>query len=81
SQCADATVAAEGINRNGVHYKMYIEKELVYKRGCPMAVSGIKKFVEVNSGKEILIDYGSGTCDAMITITVDGSIHNVRASR
>lgn len=81
SQCADADEAAEGINRNGVHYRMFIEEELVYKRGCPMAVSGVKKFVEVNTGKEIIIDYGSGTCDAVITMTVNGNIHNVRARR
>lgn len=81
SQCTDAAQAAEGINRNGVHYRMFIEEELVYKRGCPMAVSGVKKFVEVNTGKEIIIDYGSGTCDATIAITVDGNIHNVRGRR
>ncbi len=79
SQCANAAEAAEGINRNGVHYRMFIEEELVYKRSCPMAVSGVKKFVEVNTGKEIVIDYGSGNCDAVITITVNGNIHNVRA--
>lgn len=70
--------AAQGINRAGVSYQMLIEQELVYKRGCPMAVSGIKRFVEVNSGKEIIIDYGSGTCDAVFTITVNGNIRNVR---
>lgn len=81
SQCADVDVAAEGINRKGVHYKVFIDKPLVYKRGCPMAVSGTKTFVEVNTGKEIIIDYGSGTCDAEITLTVNGSIHNVRSRR
>jgi hypothetical protein len=81
SQCSGATVAAEGINRNGIHYKVFIEEELVYKRGCPMAVSGIKKFIEVNSGKEILIDYGNGTCDRNITITVNGNIRNIRSRR
>lgn len=81
SQCADANVAAEGINRNGVQYKVIIEQELVYKRGCPMAVSGIKKFIEVKSGKEILIDYGSGDCDRNITITVNGNIHTLRSRK
>lgn len=80
-QCADSDEAAEGTNRNGVHYKMFIKNELVYKRGCPMAISGVKEFVEVNSGKEIIIDYGSGTCDAVITMTVNGNIHNLRARR
>jgi hypothetical protein len=81
SQCADANVAAEGINRNGVQYKVIIEEELVYKRGCPLAVSGIKKFIEVKSGKEILIDYGSGDCDRNITITVNGNIHTLRSRK
>ncbi len=81
SQCANATVAAEGTNRKGVQYKVFIEEELVYKRGCPMAVSGIKKFVEVNSGKEILINYGSGTCDRNITITVNGNIHQIHSKK
>jgi hypothetical protein len=81
SQCADAAVAAEGINRNGIQYKVIIEEELVYKRGCPMAVSGIKKFVEAESGKEILIDYGSGNCDRNITITVNGNIHTMRSKK
>lgn len=76
--CSSSAEAAEGVNRSGVAYKMWIEKELVYKRGCPMAISGIKQFVEADSGKEIIIDYGSGTCDAVFTITVNGNIRNIR---
>lgn len=81
SQCPDADEAATGINRSGVYYRMFIEEELVYKRGCPIAVSGVKRFIEVNTGKEIIIDYGSGTCDVLITLTVNGNIHNVRTRR
>lgn len=77
SQCADADEAAIGVNRSGVYYRMFIEEELVYNRGCSMAVSGIKTWVEVSTGKEIIIDYGSGTCDSDIAITVDGNIHTV----
>lgn len=80
-QCADANEAAEGINRNGVHYRMFIEEELVYRRGCPMAVAGVKKFIEIDTGKEIIIDYGSGTCDRLIAITVNGNIHTVNSRR
>lgn len=79
TQCPDASVAAEGVNRNGIHYRVYITKSLQYKRGCPIAVSGTKKFVEVDTGKEIIIDYGSGTCDASITLTVNGNIRNLRS--
>lgn len=81
AQCPDADQAAEGINRHGIHYRVYITKPLVYKRGCPMAVSGTKKFDEVDSGKEIIIDYGTGDCDASITLTVNGNIRNVRSRR
>lgn len=81
SQCTNADEAAEGVNRNGVRYRMFIEEELVYKRGCPMAVSGVKKFVETDTGKTIIIDYGNGTCDALITITVNGNIHTVSGRR
>lgn len=81
TQCPDADQAAEGVNRNGVHYRVFITKPLVYKRGCPMAISGTKKFVEVDSGKEIIIDYGSGDCDASITLTVNGNIRNVGSRR
>lgn len=81
TQCPDADQAAEGVNRNGVHYRVYITKPLVYKRGCPMAVSGTKKFDDVDSGKEIIIDYGTGDCDASITLTVNGNIRNVRSRR
>ncbi len=81
AQCAAADAAAEGINLDGVHYKVFIEEALVYKRGCPMAISGVKRFVEANTGKEIIIDYGSGTCDTNIAITVNGNIHNIRSRR
>lgn len=81
TQCQGAGQAAEGTNRNGVHYRVFIEEELIYRRGCPMAVSGVKKFVEVDTGKEIVIDYGRGTCDPLITIIVNGNIRNVHTRR
>jgi hypothetical protein len=79
-QC-DQEFAAEGINRKGVEYKMIIMQELVYRRGCPIAVSGKKKFINVETGKEIIIDYGSGECDRAITITVEGNIRTVRTGK
>lgn len=81
SQCADVEFAATGTNRRGVEYRMIIVEELVYKRGCPIAVSGVKTFVEVSTGKEITIDYGDGTCDSVITITVEGSSRSVNVRR
>jgi hypothetical protein len=53
-------------------------EELVYRRGCPIAVSGKKKFINVATGKEIIIDYGTGECDRSITITIEGDVRTIR---
>lgn len=79
TQCGNVDFAATGINRRGIEYRVIILVELVYKRGCPIAVSGKKKFIEVSTGKEIIIDYGTGVCDRLITIEINGRVrtHNV----
>ncbi len=76
-QCADADVAASGTNRRGRAYTMSIIEPLVYKRGCPIAVEGVKQYVDVASGKVVTVDFGDGACDRIITITVDGNTRNV----
>jgi hypothetical protein len=78
SQCADAEVAASGTNRRGVSYEMEILETLVYKRGCPLAVEGVKQFTNLDNGSVVTIDYGDGTCDKVVTITVDGNSREVR---
>lgn len=73
----NVTGTASGTNRAGKVYEMTITSALVYKRECAigarvfMAVQGTKELV-VN-GKKITIDYGTGDCDRIVTITVDGS--------
>ncbi len=70
------TGTAAGTNRDGKTYQMEITKPLVYKRECAssnsggIAVEGTK--VLTVDGKVITIDYGSGTCDKLITITING---------
>lgn len=66
------TGTAAGTNRDGKTYQMEITKPLVYKRACAsgIAVEGTK--VLTVDGKVITIDYGSGTCDKLITITING---------
>ncbi len=81
SQCADREVAASGTNRRGRTYTMEIVEPLVYKRGCPIAVSGIKEFTDVNSGKVITVDYGDGECDRTVTITVNGQSRSFEVDR
>jgi hypothetical protein len=74
------TGTAAGSNRDGKTYQMEITKPLVYKRECAMAKGGIAvegtKVLTVD-GKVITIDYGSGTCDKMITITINGQSKEV----
>ncbi len=69
------TGTAAGTNRDGKTYQMEITKPLVYKRECAATKGGIAvegtKVLTVD-GKVITIDYGNGTCDKMITITIDG---------
>jgi hypothetical protein len=60
---------------------MKILETLVYKRGCPIAVSGIKEFTDVSSGKAITVDYGDGTCDRVITITANGQSRSFEVNR
>lgn len=67
---------AKGTNRQGKNYTMDIQNALVYKADCAvtnkifMAVQGKKLFANIDTGKTLTIDYGSGTCDRAVTITV-----------
>ncbi len=86
TQCANTdewphNFAATGINRRGVEYEVAIVTELVYRRGCPIAVSGVKEFTNVATGKVVIVDYGDGDCDRAITISVDGNSRTVNVDR
>ncbi len=81
SQCADEAFAATGVNRRGINYEMSILVPIVHQRGCPLPVSGIKQFVDLNSGKVMTIDFGGGECDTIVTISIDGSSRTVNVGR
>jgi hypothetical protein len=72
---------ASGTNRNEKVYDINITKPLVYKRECAlssrifMAVEGTKELTV--DGKRIIIDYGSGECDRLVTITINGESREV----
>ncbi|MCE7862384.1 MAG: hypothetical protein DYG99_02465 [Bacteroidetes bacterium CHB5] len=74
--------SATGSNRNGTVYQVEITKALVYKRECAisnrvfMAVEGTK-VLSIENGPTITIDYGSGTCDRIVTITINGQSRSV----
>jgi len=75
---------AAGTNRNGGVYQVAIDinTPLVYKRECAinnrvfMAVEGIK-VLTVENGKVITIDYGTGDCDKIVTVTINGQSKTV----
>jgi hypothetical protein len=80
TQLDGSDFAASGSNRNGKTYQMNITKTLVYKRECAsgkvfIAVQGTKELV--TEKRKITIDYGTGTCDKLITITLNGESREV----
>lgn len=66
--------SAEGTNRRNKSYTMNIEETLEYNITCAasegilMAVDGRKSYK--SNGRQLVIDYGDGTCDRNITIQV-----------
>jgi hypothetical protein len=68
----DQSSTAHGTTRGGRDYEVSLTEALKFKRGCGgLPVDGIKKYL-INGDKEIVIDYGDGTCDRKIVITVNG---------
>jgi hypothetical protein len=67
---------SSGINKNGKNYEMKITSSLIHSRACEInnktfiPVKGIKTLTV--DGKVIIIDYGDGSCDNSITVTVNG---------
>jgi len=68
--------SASGTTRRGTAYTMNITKTMVYRRACIendgiyMGVQGTKVFT--TDSEEISIDYGDGSCDRDVTISVNG---------
>ena len=72
----DVSSTASGKTRAGRAYAVSLSKALKYKRFCGIAAEGIKKYV-IDGTKEITIDYGDGTCDKSVVITVNGITRNL----
>ncbi len=83
SQTAGATFAAQGTNKKGKNYTTTISIPLVYSRSCALTnkvflpISG-SKTIKVDN-KEIVFDYGTGTCDNTFTVTVNGKTKEITA--
>jgi hypothetical protein len=78
-----ASHSAAGVNRKGKEYTMDIITPIVYKAECATS-----KIFLAASGKKTIsaglitytIDYGDGTCDNTVTITVGGKTITITAS-
>ncbi len=83
SQTSGAVNAASGTNKKGKSYTMKITTPLVYSRSCALSnkvfkpISG-KKTITVDA-KDILFDFGTGTCDNTYTVTVNGKTKTITA--
>jgi len=72
----ESSSTASGTTRGGRTYSLMLLEDLIYKRHCGIAVSGIKHYT-INGEKEITIDYGDGECDKTFTITVNGRTRTI----
>ncbi len=75
----DQKSTAYGTTRGGRSYEVSLVEALKYKRFCGIAVEGIKRYL-LDDEKEIVIDYGDGTCDKAVTITVNGVTRNINVN-
>jgi len=75
---------ATGKCKNGNTYQMLIKKDLVHKISCLadkvfIPVSGTKVITVTTSTetKEYTVDYGDGSCDNTITVTLNGKVKTI----
>lgn len=73
----ESTSSASGTTRNGRTYQVDLLEDLVYKRHCGIAVSGVKKYT-LDGEKEITVDYGDGECDRAFTVTMNGVTRDIK---
>lgn len=78
------TGSAVGTNRKGKEYTMNITVPLVYKRSCAvnnsvfLPVQGVKELVTEN--KKITVSFGSGACDNVIELSINGKSKTIDIS-
>jgi len=75
---------AFGLNKEGVRYSTTVLADLIFKRTCRASnmaripVEGIKEVIV--GDKTYTIDFGDGTCDSIVTITVGDESREVDLS-
>ncbi len=66
------TGAGSGVNLDGKKYTINITSPLIYNSGCFYPVSGILE-INTDGQNSQTIDYGTGECDNLATLTVGGT--------
>lgn len=64
-----------GVNRMGVPYVLSITEALRVEIGCPWIVSGSVEITPEGHATRY-VDFGSGSCDANVSVTVNGNTFN-----
>lgn len=72
----ESTSTASGTTRGGRSYAVMLQEDLVFKRYCGIAVSGVKQYT-IDGDKQIVVDYGDGTCDRSFIVTVNGTSRTI----
>src|SRR5664280_2774626 len=70
------TGTASGVTINGVAYTNSITTALHWTRACKFIVSGIID-IERDGKDSIVLDFGSGSCDAVATVTKGGETKEI----
>lgn len=70
------TGTTSGVNINGVAYTNTITTALLWKRVCKFVVSGVVK-IERAGADPVEINYGTGECDAVATVTKGGETKQI----
>lgn len=71
---------ATGVNRNGVAYTREISSPLWKEIGCRFITHGTI-LIQAEGRSDVILDYGDGTCDPVVTITVNNETREVRLKR
>ncbi|MCB9192895.1 MAG: hypothetical protein H6597_00040 [Flavobacteriales bacterium] len=68
------TGSGNGVNRHGLAYTLQITTALRIEIGCPYIVSG-KLEITPSGLPTRYVDFGSGSCDASVSVTVNGTTY------
>ncbi|WP_216679754.1 hypothetical protein [Hymenobacter siberiensis] len=71
------TGSATGTNRKNVGYTATIQNPLIKRADCPKYFVQGTTVITNTSSKSMTLDYGTGTCDNVATVTVNGHTRTI----